>query len=187
MVGLRKPVLHNRTLSQLTFLQIVIWRMIPQPLLLLCLHPCDGLPVIFWCELYQFHLVFLPCSFCSNYRLHRISLRVCLIYSSINEFHSVQIKEYFLPRHCVLHITLTSVPAFSVCLSVSLFFTEYFIYLHFKCYPLSLFPLHKYPIPYPCPCLYEGAPPPTHSCFLALAFTYTGALSLHRTKGLSSH
>jgi hypothetical protein len=29
--------------------------------------------------------------------------------------------------------------------------------------------------------------PPTHSCFAALAFPYTGALSLARTKGLSSH
>jgi hypothetical protein len=28
---------------------------------------------------------------------------------------------------------------------------------------------------------------PTHSCFLALAFPYTGAQNLHRTKGLSSH
>ena len=27
----------------------------------------------------------------------------------------------------------------------------------------------------------------THSCLPALAFSYTGALSLHRTKGLSSH
>ena len=28
---------------------------------------------------------------------------------------------------------------------------------------------------------------PTHSCLTALAFPYTVALSLHRTKGLSSH
>ena len=28
---------------------------------------------------------------------------------------------------------------------------------------------------------------PTHSSFLALAFPYTVAWSLHRTKGLSSH
>jgi hypothetical protein len=31
------------------------------------------------------------------------------------------------------------------------------------------------------------APQSTHSCFLALAFPYTGAWNLHRTKGLSSH
>ena len=29
--------------------------------------------------------------------------------------------------------------------------------------------------------------PPTHSCFPALASLYTGASSLPRTKGLSSH
>jgi hypothetical protein len=29
--------------------------------------------------------------------------------------------------------------------------------------------------------------PPTYSCLPSLAFPYTGALSLHRTKGLSSH
>ena len=29
--------------------------------------------------------------------------------------------------------------------------------------------------------------PPTHSCLTALAFLYTGASSLHRTKGLPSH
>jgi hypothetical protein len=29
--------------------------------------------------------------------------------------------------------------------------------------------------------------PPTHSCLTALVFTYTGALNLHRTKGLPSH
>jgi hypothetical protein len=33
----------------------------------------------------------------------------------------------------------------------------------------------------------EVAHPPTHSCFLVLAFPYTGASSLHRTKDFSSH
>lgn len=37
-----------------------------------------------------------------------------------------------------------------------------FIYLHFKCYHPSRFPLHKPPIPCPSPCLYEGAPPSIH-------------------------
>ena len=41
----------------------------------------------------------------------------------------------------------------------------------------------KNPIPPP----HSPAHQPTHSCFLALAFLYTGAYSLHRTKGLSSH
>jgi hypothetical protein len=39
----------------------------------------------------------------------------------------------------------------------------------------------------PSPCFFEDATPPTHPlCFPDLAFSYTGASSLHRTKGLSS-
>jgi hypothetical protein len=38
-------------------------------------------------------------------------------------------------------------------------FIGYFIYLHFKCFPLSRSPLWKCPIPSPSPCFYEGAPP----------------------------
>jgi hypothetical protein len=41
--------------------------------------------------------------------------------------------------------------------------------------------------PLPSPCLYEGAPPPTHSCPPILAFPYTGALNTLRLEGLSSH
>jgi len=37
-------------------------------------------------------------------------------------------------------------------------FIVYFKYLHFKYYPLSQFPVSHAPTP----CLYEGAPPPTH-------------------------
>ena len=40
-------------------------------------------------------------------------------------------------------------------------FIGYFIYLHFKGYPLSQFP-QKLPIPSPSHCFYEGARPPTH-------------------------
>jgi hypothetical protein len=43
------------------------------------------------------------------------------------------------------------------------FFIGHFIYLHFKCYSPSQFPLCKSPIPSPSSCFYEGAPPPTHS------------------------
>jgi hypothetical protein len=42
------------------------------------------------------------------------------------------------------------------------FFIGYFIYLNFKCYPLSSFPLSKSPIPSPPHLLLEGAPPLTH-------------------------
>ena len=43
------------------------------------------------------------------------------------------------------------------------------------------------PILSPSPCFYEGAPTPTYSHLTSLAFPYTGALSLHRTKGFHSH
>jgi hypothetical protein len=56
----------------------------------------------------------------------------------------------------------------------------YFLYLHFNCYPLSQFSLCKPPSHPSSSYFYEGAHSP------ALAFPYTGALSLHRTKGLSS-
>ena len=57
----------------------------------------------------------------------------------------------------------------------------YFIYLHFKYYPLS--PLQTLcPIP-PYPASMKVLPhPPT--CLTALAFLYTGASNLHRTKDL---
>jgi hypothetical protein len=43
-----------------------------------------------------------------------------------------------------------------------LFLIVYFIYLHFKCYPLSRFPLCKTPTPSALHYFCEGAPPPTH-------------------------
>jgi hypothetical protein len=60
-------------------------------------------------------------------------------------------------------------------------FIGYFISLHFKCYPLSQFPLHKPPIP-PLPPVSMRVLPPIHSCLTALAFPYARASSLHRTK-----
>jgi hypothetical protein len=55
------------------------------------------------------------------------------------------------------------------CLSWKVFFLiRYYLYLHFKCYPLSWFPF-LYPL------LPPPAPQPTHSLFLALAFPYSGA------------
>jgi hypothetical protein len=38
-------------------------------------------------------------------------------------------------------------------------FISYFIYLHFKCYLPSQFPLHKNLIHHLSPCIYESAPP----------------------------
>jgi hypothetical protein len=63
-----------------------------------------------------------------------------------------------------------------LCFFSFFFFIRYFLYLHFKCYLLSWFPLWKPPI--------TTAPPPadqaTHSCFPVLAFPYTGALTRPR-------
>lgn len=46
------------------------------------------------------------------------------------------------------------------------FLIGYFIYLLFKCYPPFQLPLHNPLSPLPFPCLYEGAPWPTHSLLL---------------------
>lgn len=55
------------------------------------------------------------------------------------------------------------------------------MYLHSKCYPLS-------PLPPPPPASMKMLPlPPTHSNLNTLAFPYIGEMSLHRTKGFSSH
>jgi hypothetical protein len=53
-------------------------------------------------------------------------------------------------------------------------FIEYFIYLHFKCYPLSKFRPPETLIP---------SPPPSHSSFSALAFPYTGGIEPSWDKG----
>jgi hypothetical protein len=67
-----------------------------------------------------------------------------------------------------------------------LFLIGYFIYLHFKCYSLSLQKPH---IPCPLHLLLWGcaSTPPIHSCLPALAFHCIGLSNLHRTKGLFSH
>jgi hypothetical protein len=57
-------------------------------------------------------------------------------------------------------------------------------------YNSNVIPLPSFPSENPLPpphCFYEDAPPPTHSRLIALAFPYTRAQSLHRTKDLSSH
>jgi len=66
----------------------------------------------------------------------------------------------------------------------------YFIYLHFKCYLLPLFPHQKLPIPFPlllllwrCSSNHLSIP----SLLQALAFPYSGASSLNITKAISSH
>ena len=64
-------------------------------------------------------------------------------------------------------------------LSAELFFLlDIFLIYISNVIPFPGFPSKKYPLP---------PHQPTHSYFLALAFPYTGAQSLQRTKGLSSH
>jgi len=73
--------------------------------------------------------------------------------------------------------------------SFFLFLIRYF-YLHFKCYPLSRFPIHKPPIPSSLPLLLRGCSlthPPNPSHLPALTFPSTRRLSFSRTKGFSSH
>jgi hypothetical protein len=57
---------------------------------------------------------------------------------------------------------------------------RYFLYLHFKFYPLSSFPLWKSHYHIPLPLLTN---PPTS----VLVFPHTGPSILHKAKGLSSH
>jgi hypothetical protein len=64
-------------------------------------------------------------------------------------------------------------------------FIGYFLYLHFKCYPFFRTPHQKPHIPSPSPCFYESPSTP-HTGIPSLAFPYTGAWNLPRTKGLSS-
>jgi hypothetical protein len=94
-------------------------------------------------------------------------------------------SELFYPRWLFIFLVL------SVCLQISGFhflLDIFFIYISSVIYSLSLFPLLKHPIHPPPPASTRVLPhPPTHSCFPALAFSYSGALSLHWTKNLSSH
>ena len=75
-------------------------------------------------------------------------------------------------------------------LSLLFFFFFYWIFYLYTFQILSSLtvppPETPYTIP-PPPASIRVLPQPTHSCLPALAFPYTGALSLHRTKGLSSH
>jgi hypothetical protein len=54
-------------------------------------------------------------------------------------------------------------------------------------YISNIIPFPGFPSESPHPLSPHPAHQSTHSHFLALAFPYTGASSLHRTKGLSSH
>ena len=64
---------------------------------------------------------------------------------------------------------------------------DYFIYFHFKCYPLLLgFPSTKSLSNPQLPSSYYEGASPTPATALPPKTSYNGASSLHRTKGLSS-
>jgi hypothetical protein len=92
--------------------------------------------------------------------------------------HQLWMTVPFIPHHYQHEFSLVfwSKPLFYYII------IRYFLYLHFKCYPLSWFPLQK-PL--------SSSPPPAHqptySCFPLMACPYTGVSSLLKTKGLSSH
>jgi hypothetical protein len=67
-------------------------------------------------------------------------------------------------------------------LTTATIFIVYFIYLHFKSYPLPCFPsiiLSSMVLA----SMRVLAYPPTHYCLSVLAFPYPGTSKLHRTKG----
>lgn len=66
-------------------------------------------------------------------------------------------------------------------------FIGYFVYLHFKCYPYSWFPLQTSQFHTLPPASRMVLNSPTPSCPTNLAFPYAGASSLHRTNELYSH
>jgi hypothetical protein len=71
----------------------------------------------------------------------------------------------------------------------SIFYTGYFLYLHFKCYtPSPITPRIPCLIPLPL-ILWVCSPtqPLTQFYHFTQAFPYTGSCSLHRTKALSSY
>ena len=62
------------------------------------------------------------------------------------------------------------------------------MYLHFICYPLSLFALRNPPSQSPLPASMRMLPlPPTHSHLTALAFLYSGGIEPSQAKGLFSY
>jgi hypothetical protein len=63
-------------------------------------------------------------------------------------------SEILSNKSCILLMKFTSVLAVPVPTFLFFFcFIRYFLYLHFKCYPLSWFPFKKTPIPSPSPWL----------------------------------
>ena len=92
-----------------------------------------------------------------------------------------------LPDVCVLGTELGSSVG-AICALPSFFFIGYFLYLHFKYYPLSWFSPLENPYPTPLPLLLCSDPLPTHPLpHPRPSIPDTETSSLHRTKRLPSH
>jgi hypothetical protein len=105
----------------------------------------------------------------AKYRIYRNMHLICSIFQNICRTANFKICCFFDKATMTLFCSFI----------LSFFFIGYSIYLHFQCYPPSLFPLQKPPIPSPSPpCFFEVALPliytPNHSCLTALAYPHPG-------------
>jgi hypothetical protein len=98
-----------------------------------------------------------------NYKLFKqlnalVACAILLFLLKFLFFHPVFLEVQNICRNTSLsHYTNAYIPPEWHCLKDGIFFLfyfliRYFLYLHFKCYPLSWFPLQKLPIPSPLPC-----------------------------------
>jgi hypothetical protein len=96
------------------------------------------------------HLQYLNTSTCYQGKIVKNNFVFCIILFYIQE-KSVKLKVILLDN-----------PLKGIYTYTAAFFIGSFIYLHFKCYLLSLYPLHKLPIPSPLPLPLWGCSPITH-------------------------
>jgi hypothetical protein len=81
------------------------------------------------------------------------------IYSALDLLNFLPINIFYK----IIFLTFSLFCSFEILsFIIYLFIIGYFMYLHFKCYPFSQFPLWNSPTLSPSPSFYEGAPPPTH-------------------------
>jgi hypothetical protein len=135
---------------------------------------CVCVCVCVWCGEGRFHL---PPHSCGGQG------QLCVVSSLLSLEIGSRLDLWVSGRQGLAHWAVPGPLLFIFFVYFIFIFIRYFLYLHFKFYPLSSFPFQKPPYPIPPPPVHE----PTYSRLPVLAFPYTGASSLHRTKGLSSH
>jgi hypothetical protein len=89
--------------------------------------------------------------------------------------------------HCDIYLIIYLLGAAFSTYGGTRFNTSFFLLDVFFNYILNVIPFPYFPSQNPHPLPTHSAHQPTHSHFLVLAFPYTGASSIHRTNGLSSH